>query len=384
MASPTISGIFTAFLRLGCTAFGGPAMIPYIRRMAVDRRKWLTEDAFRVGMSLSQAIPGATAMQVAAYVGLRARGVLGGLAAYAGFGLPAFAMILALSYAYAHYRHLEPVLSALAGLKVVVVALVAHASLSFARKYLETWTDKFLALAAGIWLGLGLNPIPAIVGAALLAIRIFPGISANKAAHADPLPSRMTWIHLSLVALIFLCFLVWLLPLNMFLFQLATLMIRVDLFAFGGGYVSLPLMLHEVVEARHMMTATQFMDGIALGQVTPGPIVMSAAFVGYFMANWFGALVATLAVFAPSFFLLAGLAPVVDKLLASNLFSRALHGSLVTLVGLMAAVTGRFMIAVQWNVPALGLFAMAFTALRLGVDILWVVLICGAASLFLL
>ena len=118
MPGPPLPAIFVAFFRLGCTAFGGPAMIPYIRRMAVDRARWLSEDAFRVGMSLSQALPGATAMQVAAYVGLRARGMWGGLAAYTGFGLPAFGMILALSYMYVRYLHLGPVMSALAGLKV--------------------------------------------------------------------------------------------------------------------------------------------------------------------------------------------------------------------------------------------------------------------------
>ncbi|NJD53078.1 MAG: chromate transporter [Candidatus Methanoperedens sp.] len=98
--NPSITHLFTSFLRLGATSFGGPAMVAYIRKMAVEQKHWLDEETFRYGVALCQTIPGATAMQTSAYVGLRARGVAGALVSFAGFGLPAFIIMMALSALY--------------------------------------------------------------------------------------------------------------------------------------------------------------------------------------------------------------------------------------------------------------------------------------------
>jgi chromate transporter len=168
------------------------------------------------------------------------------------------------------------------------------------------------------------------------------------------------------------------------LFALAALMIRVDLFAFGGGFASVPLMLHEVVDVRHWLDSKAFMDGIALGQVTPGPIVITATFVGFQIAGFPGALVGTIAVFAPSFLMVLTTVPYLDRLQASLLFRRALRGVLASFVGLLGAVAVSFGIAVSWSIPLMIIVAGAFAALRLKVDILWVVLAGAAVSIFVL
>jgi len=118
-----LSSLFLAFLRLGVTAFGGPAMVAYIRDLAVGKKRWLSEESFRDGTALCQSIPGATAMQTAAYVGLRVRGVRGALATFVGFGLPAFLLMLGLSRIYEVSRNIHLVASAFGGLQVMVVAL---------------------------------------------------------------------------------------------------------------------------------------------------------------------------------------------------------------------------------------------------------------------
>lgn len=383
---PSLAAIFTAFLRLGLTAFGGPAMIPYIRAMAVERKQWLSEEAFATGIALTQAIPGATAMQAAAYVGLRARGSWGALAAYLGFGLPAFLLVVGLSWVYVAYGSVSVILSAFAGLKVMIVALVAHACLNFLLKYVKNATDFCLALGSGLWLGLRLNPILAILGACALGMVLYKDVTQGAPVEVkNGACARDKVLGPILLALALLgAGLAGLHLVRPELFDLALLMAKIDLFAFGGGYVSVPLMLHEIVEARHWMTAQTFMDGIAMGQVTPGPIVMTSAFLGYFVFGLAGAIAATVYVFAPSFLMLIATVPFVDRLLGSVLVQRALRASLVTLVGLMAAVTVRFALAVPWDWVSLMLGAAAFTALRLKVDVLWVVLAGGALSMLVL
>ena len=380
---PSLFRIFLRFLKLGLTAFGGPAMVPYIRAMAVDREKWLDEDTFRLGMSVTQIIPGATAMQVAAFVGLRARGGPGALAAYLGFGLPAFLLMLGLTALYFSTRDLPGVMAAFKGLQLVIVALILHAAVNFAKRYLDSLPAQLLACVAGIWLGLKGNPILALVVVCALSVFVFrqerAAIPAKPAA-LDTGPLRFAGLLAAALAV----FVGGLYVLDPALFRLGLLMIKIDCFAFGGGYVSVPLMLHEVVEVRGWLTGAQFMDGIALGQITPGPIVMTGAFVGYAIAGVIGALVAAVTVFSPSLIFLCAAMPFADRLLASPVAQRVLKGSLISLVGLLAAVAVRFFLSVDWGVAEAVIALLAFLALRMKADILWVVIAGAAVSALLL
>lgn len=381
-ASPSPVSVFLRFLRLGLTAFGGPAMVPHIRAMAV-RQGWVDEDDFATGMAVCQSVPGATAMQVAAFTGLRAGGVPCGLAAYAGFGLPAFCLITALSMGYAASRDAGAAMAAFAGLQVVVCALIAHAALDFARRYLQSRVDTLLALGTGLVFGLRGNPVLAILGACLAGVLLHRDV---RGAQPGPAARRrgswgrdMAWLLGGAAAFVGLVALI-----RPDLLRLCLVMMKVDLFAFGGGYVSLPLMLHEVAEVRHWLTPQAFMDGIALGQVTPGPIVITSAFVGYLVFGLAGAAVAAVSAFTPSLLILAGVLPFFDRLQRSAVFQRALRASLASLVGLMAAMAGRFVEAAQWSPAAVVIAVAALAALRKGVDILWVVLAgAGAAIVFL-
>ena len=168
------------------------------------------------------------------------------------------------------------------------------------------------------------------------------------------------------------------------LFALAALMMQVDLFAFGGGFASVPLMLHEVVDVRQWLDGKTFMDGIALGQVTPGPIVITATFVGYQVAGLSGAIVGTLGIFTPSLFVVLLTVPYFDRLRQSLLFRRAVRGVLATFVGLLAAVAVNFALSIAWSIPSVILAAVAFAALRLKIDVLWVVLVGAVVSILIL
>ena len=376
------SKLFVAFLGLGLTAFGGPAMVAYIGDLAVKRKGWICQNSFKDGVALCQSIPGATAMQAAAYVGLRAGGVLGAVAAYMGFGLPAFLLMLILSIGYAEARTFPAVVSAFTGLQAIVVALVANATFNFGRTSLKNWRDVVLALAAAVFLGVGGAPIVAICAAGLLGMLLYRG--TNRVPPVLSPSSQNKSFSRMVPALMFagalIVGLLALFALDRRLFDLATLMVKVDLFAFGGGFASVPIMLHQVVEVRNWMDSKTFMDGIALGQVTPGPIVITATFVGYQLDRFLGAFVGTISVFSPSFILLLATVPHFDRLKGSQVFQQAVRGALVCFVGLLLAVTFRFSLAAPWTVLSAAIALAAFIALRLRVDILWVVLLGASVS----
>lgn len=380
---PGAAAIFGSFLRLGITAFGGPAMIAHIREVSVLRNKWLTGETFKDGVVICQSVPGATAMQMAAYVGLRVGGVRGAVASYAGFGLPAFLLMLALAVFYSGSRELPLVVSLFLGLQVMVVGIVANATFHFGREIGKKPVDLALAGVAATLFWSGVSPFAVIVGAGFAGAfffkdpAFFPS-SAVKAGDAGKVPRPIVvFVVLACAGVAGLYFA------DRKLYRLAVLMLRIDLFAFGGGFASLPLMFHEVVNAMGWMDGKTFMDGIALGQVTPGPIIITATFVGYLVRGFPGALVATAAIFTPSFVVLVAVTPFFDQLKKTRHFSGATRGILASFVGLLFYMTIRFAVAVPWDAVKV-LFGIAvIVALARKVNILHVVLIGSALSIVL-
>lgn len=373
---PGVATLFIRFLRLGLTAFGGPAMVAYIREMAIKKEGWLTPEGFKQGVAICQAIPGATAMQVAAYVGLRAHGAWGAVAAYIGFGLPSFVLMLLLSALYQQTRDLAVVMSIFNGLQVVVMALVAHATFHFGRTTVRDWRDGLLGLAVAGYLFLGGNPILAIGAAAVLGCLLYrTGDTEDAALPPQPRPRSLAELLPALLLLAALALGVALLfAVDRQLGALAMMMAKIDLFAFGGGYGSVPLMFNEVVVGKQWMTSQTFMDGIALGQVTPGPIVITATFVGFLQAGLPGALAATIGIFSPSLLLLIAAAPIFDRISHNHTFQWALRGVLVSFTGLLLSVCLRFGLAIAWDIPRVLIVTAALLALWRRIDILWIVL----------
>jgi chromate transporter len=162
--------------------------------------------------------------------------------------------------------------------------------------------------------------------------------------------------------------------------RLAVVMMKVSVFAFGGGYAALPLMLHASVTGQGWLSAGEFMDGVALAQVSPGPLSIVAAFVGYKVGNLPGALVATISVFFPCFVTIVAVAPWFERLARFRLFRAATRGAAVSLAGLLLAVSVQFGQSVSWTVLHGALAAAAFIALQLKVNVLWIVLAGGMVA----
>lgn len=269
-------------------------------------------------------------------------------------------------------------------LEAIVVALVAYATVSFGRTSLRHWVHVLIAGIAAVLFLAGVSPIIVIVLAALLGIALLPASDKKEEISVTmlPRPENSFLILLAVAA----AFFVLLYVLRPGLFGLAATMARIDLFAFGGGFAALPLMFHEVVEVNAWLDSTTFINGLALGQVTPGPIVITATFVGYLAYGFWGGVVATIAIFIPSFLFVVGTVPSYDRLRGSPLYHKMFQGILFSFVGLLLSVTVRLALAVPWSwFPGL-LAAGAFLSLLLGAEILWVVVAAVgiAAAVFLI
>jgi chromate transporter len=375
-SSPSLLRLFASFLRLGATAFGGPAMVAYIRKMAVEQNQWVDEATFQDGVALCQTIPGATAMQTAAYVGLRSRGLSGAVVCFVGFGLPAFSFMVFLSAAYAHAHDVPAVLAVFQGLRAIIVALVANATISFGKRSLKGMVHFYIAVLAAALFAATLNPIAVILTAAFMGLVLCRGESGQKPRAAGGAPtSTHSQYRVMLLVLLAAAGFALLITSNRGLFDLGALMFRIDLFAFGGGFASIPLMYHEIVDVRSWMDGQTFINGIALGQVTPGPIVITATFVGYLLYGITGAVVATISVFLPSFLMVVGIVPYFDRLRASAYFNRCMSGILASFVGMLLSVTIQFAADVPWDASRIVLAGSTLAALSLGVDVLWIILV---------
>jgi len=358
-------------------------MVGHIKELSTRRYQWLDETDFKNGVALCQSIPGATAMQTAAYVGLRVRGISGAFAAYLGFGLPAFILMLILSVFYARFSDLPRFISLFSGLQVIVVAIILSSVYSFGRNIANNYRSLIIALLSAFVFWAGISPFIAIVGAGIAGMA-FSEASVSKAAVDSDMRKTSTAKQVTLIFFFFLLCLAALYFLNNKLFALGAVMLKIDIFAFGGGFASLPLMLHEIVMDRGWLDSKTFMDGIALGQVTPGPIVITATFVGYLVYGLSGAVVATIAIFTPSFFMLVIVAPFFDRLKNSVYFLRAIDGVFASFVGLLLYVCFKFATTVPWDIARILLGLAALAALIRKVDILYIVLAGAVISVFIL
>ena len=380
---PTIQQLFFSFLRLGVTAFGGPSIVAYIRKMADEQKNWMDPKEFNAGVAFCQLIPGATAMQMAAYVGLSMRGMAGAAASFIGFGLPAFFLMLIFAILYTSTGNVPVVASVFSGLQAVVVAIMANAVWSFGKVTVKKWQHAGIALTAAVLFWWNVSPL-LVIGLAVLAgwLLLAPPGETELAGQVNPNPisAKPILILLSSAAII----LTVMYFLNPDLFQLSLLMMKVDLTAFGGGFASVPVMYHQVVEVNQWLDGQTFMNGIILGQATPGPIVITATFIGYLLLGGVGALVATLSIFLPSFLLVVGLAPFFNKVSTTPIFHKVIRGVMCSFVGLLISVTMRFAFEIEFDVLHVIMVVSALFALLRKVDILWVVVIGAAISIWLI
>ena len=386
---PSAGEIFLAFLHLGVTAFGGLAMVEPIRRRVVETKGWLSQAEFLDGVALCQVVPGATVVQLATYVGYRLQRVFGALAAAAGFILPAFGLMLVLSYLYFRFGDLPWVQSLSRGLGAVVIALLLQALWRLGQAIRRHWIDLIIALMtlAAFWLRV--NYLAVILAAGMLRLLL-----ARWLPHAEPEPLRpmasspprlgKTLVQVAIVlgGLALAVAGIWRLSSQAGLMSL--IFLKIGVISFGGGYVMIPILQWEMVDRLAWLTLRQFLDGILLGFVTPGPIIILATFVGYWVAGLPGALIATVSIFLPPILIIVFLAPYYQRLKEARWMRPVIQGILAALVGMLILVLLQMGRATLHGLPAWAIMAGASLALiYFEINLIWVVAAAAGFSLWI-
>jgi len=387
--SPPVGEIITAFLHLGITAYGGLAMVEPIRQRIVKEKGWLDQKEFLDGLALCQMVPGATVVQLAAYVGYRLRKTPGALAAAAGFILPAFGLMLGLSALYFTYGNIAWVKSVSRGLGVVVIALLLQAVWHLGRNVGKHWLDVGIALIALLALWFQANYILVFAAAGLfrliLSLRLLADqVSPLEAMPGQKLPVGTIFTHLALTLLVLAVLVGGLWRLDPKLGLMASTFIKIAMVAFGGGYAMIPILQWDLVDRLGWLTLQQFLDGILLGFVTPGPIIITATFVGYWVKGLLGAIVATVAIFLPPILIIIFLTPFYQRIKEAKLMRPVIQGILAALVGMLVLVTLQMGVVTLTDLKSLALMAAASLALIVfKVDLLWIVVATACLSLIL-
>ncbi|HSC94169.1 MAG TPA: chromate efflux transporter [Burkholderiales bacterium] len=322
------------FLKIGALGFGVAAIWGLIQAEVQERRQWLSKERFVEGLALVQALPGATALQMCVFTGYQRAGMSGGVLAGLGFVLPAFAIMLALTALHSAYGALPFMRDAFYGLGPVVLGIFAVAVWRLGRNAIKDRFSIVVALAAIV--ALALSPIgPA--GMFLLAGCI--GVAVHHSLRAG-LVSGAIVIAL-LAAEHFVAS--WLGGLSTGpatasngLWDIGVFFFKVGALTFGGGLTIIAFIQDQVVNQLHWISAEEFLEGLAIGQATPGPVIMLAAFVGYKVAGVAGAAVAAGAIFLPSFVLLMSILPWLERFRALEWVRAAMRGVSPAVAGAIA------------------------------------------------
>ena len=312
------------FLLLGATAFGGPAAhIAMMHDQVVQRRRWLTDGEFTDLIAAVNLIPGPNSTELALHVGRRRAGLAGFLVSGFCFIVPAALIVSALAVIYVKYGRTPDARALLAGVSPVIVGIILHATIQLARSALKsTWLWTLAAVATVLSI-LRVNELAILLGGGLLAAGtagvlrtaalLLAGTTTTVAGAAQVAAS----VSIAKLGLFFL---------------------KVGSILFGSGYVLIAFLRADLVDRWHWLTEQQLIDAIAVGQFTPGPLSTTATFVGYVVAGWPGAAVATAAMFLPAFVFVWITHPLIPRLRASAVLGGFLDGVVAASLGLMTAV----------------------------------------------
>lgn len=378
--------LFFIFLKIGCIAFGGfTALIAVVENDIIRKRKLIRTEDMLDGISLAMLLPGPVAVNVVAFVGYRLRKGIGALVAATGVILPSFFLLTGLSHIYFTYGEIPTVSRAFAGFIPAVTAIIVTTAWGMGKKAVTDRSRFILAMAAAvILLGVGgfYITLMIIFGAGGLGLRLYSRANAQATAAAgakrpDAAAVSKAGASLSLVLLaVFLILFSVPVP-GLGSDSLARIFITfsgMSLMLFGGGFVFIPMIQEIVVEGLHWVTLTEFTSAIALGQVTPGPILISAAFIGYKIKGLIGGAVATFAIFFPSALLMVNASQALDRIKGSHAMQAALQGIRAAVVGTVfaAAVVIGKSAQFHWATPVI--FAGCMAALmRFKIDIVWII-----------
>jgi chromate transporter len=364
----SISQLAVFFLRLGTTAFGGPAAhIAIMEDELVRRRRWLSREKFLDLLGASNLIPGPSSSELAIHIGYLQAGWRGLLVAGCCFILPAALMVSVLAWLYVHYGRLPAVSAILYGVKPVVIAVIWQALWGLGRTAVKTPFLGLVGIFSVVLAFLGLHPLLVLLLAGCTAglVTLAKTDICIAAFRLRALPlfglAGATTVSLGSLFLVFL---------------------KMGMIVFGSGYVLLAFLHSDLVARLGWLTDSQLVDAVAVGQITPGPVFTTATFIGYLLGGIRGAVVATVAVFLPAFLLVAASGPLIPRIRKSKTAGTFLDGVNVGSLALMVQVSWQLGRASLVDAVTIVLaLASIFFLLRLRLNSVWLIL-AGAVAGF--
>lgn len=354
--------IFKYFLYLGIAGFGGPlAIIEHMRRDLVHEKKWMTLDEFKRYFGFSQICPGPLAFQFALYFCYFKKGFWAAVLAGIGLVLPSFVFVLLFSVFYKEFRDINYVSWALYGISPVIIAIIFFSGYNLSRNVFHTdvfqYVLFFSAIAVSIFLKLHI----------LLLIALFAGIAliyyvVEKEIRSGKINSFSIFLFSGFILAlkdfsgVFLNLFNYV---NSKLIDIAFVFMKAGGLTYGSGFVIIGVLREDVVENFHWLTAKEFLDGIAFGQITPGPVVITSTFIGYMVSGFPGSLLATVSVFLPSFILVMIVAQIIDKIKDNFYLQSALKGANAAAIGAIITVAYYLADDAILDLWTLGLFLLA-------------------------
>ncbi len=344
--------VFKVFLKLGTTAFGGPAAhIGMMDAEVIEKRNWISRDKFIDLIGATNLIPGPNSTELAIFLGFERGGILGLLIAGVSFIFPAMIIILLFAVIYVEFGTIPQVSSVLYGIKPIIMAIIIQALYRLGKNVIKNKTSIILALGIFGLYYLGIREIPLLLISAVLMLFI-----KNVNRIKDKFFS-VAMIPLSLVFFIFL---------------------KIGAVLYGSGYVLLAFLEAEFIDKYGLLTMEQLLDAVAIGQFTPGPVFTSATFIGYVLRGFPGAILATIGIFIPSFIVVWALNPVIPKLRQSKIMSAMLDGVNIGSLVLMTAVSLKLGVASLVDPVTIIMFVISFLILmKYKVNSAWLIIAGG-------
>jgi len=364
-SKPALSELALAFFKIGLTAYG-MAILQELKALIIGRG-WLRQEEVDEGLGMVQVYPGPIIFNLATYCAYRIRGIRGAMVATPLFVFPSYLLMLALSWVYFAYGTLAWVHPLFIALEAMVVGVVLQVLLDFGSRYLADGRSAVIAGVAFLLLLARMDAVSVVLGAIVVGVIVFwrdppPAKEQENSAWSIPGRYQRRWNAIAIIGIVFVSVAVWTLASHRSDAVVAGSMFKIGAVAFGNGMTIMPLLQQAAVDNHHWLTQRDFATGIALGQITPGPFLITATFIGFAVAGLWGSALATFAIFFPSFFY---------TLLMTELYGRIRdipairHG----LRGVLAAFTG-MLIAVVLSLGKASLVAPAAYAWAVGAFVL--------------
>lgn len=361
--------IFLTFFKIGLTAFGGyMSLVAIVEKQLVEIDKQLKEECLLDGISLTSVLPGPIAVNVVTFVGYKLRGIMGAATAFIGIILPSFLLVLLLSWFYISYGSFPVVRNFFLGITPAITALILTVAINMSKKNMKNsieWVEGVISMLLLIFVGGVLTTFLVILISAIVGYLFFYKKDNMLESNSDSSMvkmSRLQWIISILVGLFLLCLLLFggQNINSSLLLQIASTFSGVSLTLFGGGYVVIPT-LHELfVDNLGWLTSAEFADGIAIGQITPGPIFITATFIGYHVAGVLGATIATISIFTPPAILTVLLSRFIDVIKDSLVVKAILQGIRAAVIGMIFASSITIGKTMNWEIKTIILFLFIF------------------------